>query len=92
MSSPINAMIDAVVRCTKCGAGIGGCNCWATIVATIVLRCPKCKRTKQAQKLDTDYSETAAVEIVCPKCDDGDFHEPSHFDAAGKHITRDPHK
>jgi hypothetical protein len=30
------------------------------------------------------------LEIVCPKCDDGDFHEPFYYDAQGKHIFRDP--
>jgi hypothetical protein len=30
------------------------------------------------------------MEIICPKCDDGDFHEPFYYDARGRHITRDP--
>lgn len=25
---PINSMIDAAVKCTKCGAGYGKCDCW----------------------------------------------------------------
>jgi len=27
-SEPVNRMIDAVVKCTKCGAGYGQCECW----------------------------------------------------------------
>jgi hypothetical protein len=24
--------------------------------------------------------------IICPRCDDGDFHSPQYFSAAGKEI------
>ena len=27
-SSPVDRMIDAAVKCTKCGAGYGRCDCW----------------------------------------------------------------
>jgi hypothetical protein len=26
--TPINSMVDAVVRCVKCGAKMGLCDCW----------------------------------------------------------------
>lgn len=38
----------------------------------------------------TDYPEAVRVEVACPECNAGDFAETMHFDAAGKHITRDP--
>lgn len=59
---------------------------------TIVLRCPRCKIESKDLRRDTDYHDTHTVEIVCPSCDDGDFHEEVHLDATGKHITRDPDK
>lgn len=57
---------------------------------TITLECPKCRRRQQDDRRDTDYHDTALVRIICPTCDDGDFHEEVHFDAAGNHINRDP--
>lgn len=57
---------------------------------TINLRCPKCRKAGEDQRRDTDYPETHTVEIICQDCDDGDFHSEQHFDAAGRHITRDP--
>lgn len=52
----------------------------------IILRCPKCKKTKSAKVDKTDPPLTAIVEIICPKCDDGDFHEASYYDARGNCI------
>lgn len=28
MSSPINQLIDSVMKCGKCGAPMGKCDCW----------------------------------------------------------------
>jgi|GEM_PF-1729913 len=56
---------------------------------TINLRCPKCRKAGEDQRRETDYPETNTVEIICQDCDDGDFHSEQHFDAAGRHITRD---
>jgi len=55
-----------------------------------VLRCPKCGKQKTTKRQPEDYPEAVRMEIVCPKCDDGDFHEPFYYDADGTHITRDP--
>ena len=57
---------------------------------TILLRCPKCKREMQVQRDETDYPEAVRAEVWCDRCDDGDFHELSHYDADGNHIVRDP--
>lgn len=84
MNSPIAALIDANVRCVKCGAKRGECGCW------MELRCPKCGKKKSTAREPYDYPEAVRMEIICPKCDDGDFHEPFYYDARGRHITRDP--
>ncbi len=58
---------------------------------TIELRCTKCSRPPMmVARQDTDYPEAVRIETVCDKCDDGDFAETFHYDAAGNHITRDP--
>lgn len=59
-------------------------------LGVIELRCPKCKRTMMAERQPEDYPEAARIEVTCDRCDDGDFSETMYFDAAGKHITRDP--
>lgn len=57
---------------------------------TINLRCPKCGKAGSDLRRATGYPETHTVEIICQDCDDGDYHSEQHFDAAGRHITRDP--
>ncbi len=44
----------------------------------------------EAERVDTDYPEAVRLEVRCDKCDNGDFSETMYYDAAGKHITRDP--
>ena len=56
----------------------------------ILLRCPDCKREIEVKRDEHDYPEAVRVEVRCDKCDDGDFAEVMHYDADGKHITRDP--
>ena len=79
MRSPIDTLLDKVdFRCVKCGEKT--CDCWAQVT----LRCPKCRTSKKVQKDDTDPKGTATVVVICPKCDEGDFHECSYYDANGK--------
>lgn len=54
------------------------------------LRCPKCDRATTVARHRWDYPEAVRMELLCPSCSNGDFAEPFYFDAAGKHITRDP--
>lgn len=56
----------------------------------ILLRCPECKREMEVQRDEHDYPEAVRLEVRCDECDDGDFAEVCQYDAAGKHITRDP--
>ena len=44
----------------------------------------------EVQRDEHDYPEAVRVEVRCDECDDGDFAEVCQYDAAGKHITRDP--
>lgn len=56
----------------------------------VMLRCPKCDRTQRAPADETDPEGTATIRVICPKCDDGDFHEPHYFDANGMELALDP--
>lgn len=55
----------------------------------VTLRCPKCSRTMLTHPNRTDPPHTSVVEVICPDCDDGDFHESSYFNAAGQQIDCD---
>lgn len=52
----------------------------------ITLVCPGCGKKQAGSRDPTDPPRTAVVTIICPDCDDGDFHEASYFDAAGAQI------
>lgn len=52
--------------------------------------CADCKKSMEVRRDEHDYPEAVRVEVRCDKCDDGDFAEVMHYDADGKHITRDP--
>lgn len=82
MTSPIDAMVDRCgLKCTRCGAPKGGCNCWDK---NVTLRCPDCKRTKMVCKDPTDPPGTAVVEAPCDRCDrGGDKPETRYYDAKG---------
>lgn len=56
----------------------------------LLLRCPKCRKEMQVDRMPHDYPEAVRLEIACEDCNHGDFDESCYFDAAGKHITRDP--
>ena len=56
----------------------------------ILLRCPDCKREIEVHRNEHDYPEAVRMEVRCEECHDGDFAEACQYDAAGKHITRDP--
>ena len=80
MTTPLAGMIHAAVRCTKCGARFGGCDCW------IKLRCPCCGKTKSAERDNTDPPGTAVVETTCDECDNGDFAEVVYYEAHGAQL------
>ena len=46
MKTPIQKMIDASVKCVKCGAaGVGTCDCWKDWACACVLRDAKKRQT-----------------------------------------------
>lgn len=73
--SPIEAAMGRVMRCTRCTALMGNCNCWDKIT----LRCPDCGRTKQAYKDQSDPPGTAIVEAPCDKCGHGGNKPETHY-------------
>lgn len=82
MASPIERMMDSVMRCVRCDAPMGKCDCW---VKNITLRCPACKRTQMVCKDRSDPPGTAIVEATCDRCDDGGgFPETHYYDAQGR--------
>ena len=54
----------------------------------IHVRCLKCKRMKLNQDRDEclDPDDAVIVEVICPKCDDGDFHLEIYYDKDGNVI------
>ncbi len=57
----------------------------------ITLRCPRCRRKKPYERsVDPRVpAAVAVITIICPKCDDGDFHEERWFDANGVELEQD---
>lgn len=54
--------------------------------ARITLRCPKCKKEKDAALDPTDPPGTVLVLTQCPECVGGDFGTVDYFDKDGKQI------
>lgn len=52
----------------------------------IALVCPKCSKSQQVARDETDPAATARIEVMCPDCSGGDFSMPEYFDAAGQQI------
>lgn len=53
----------------------------------IQVRCPECSKAMQADRLPGDPAQAMEVVIICPDCDDGDFHEPIYLAASGRDVT-----
>lgn len=62
MRSPVRALVDRCVRCTRCGAP-PGCACWQFVT----LRCPGCKREQRAER-EGDEVAGSVVLLACPDC------------------------
>lgn len=57
----------------------------------ILLRCPKCRDSKEVERNDTDPPAAAEMWLICMSCDDGDFHDPIFTDATGKSVHPTEH-
>jgi hypothetical protein len=55
------------------------------------LECPKCKRhvSRVASFFPDVPASVMRIAVICPRCDDGDFHAETWFDDAGKEISQD---
>ena len=74
--SPIEMMVDRA-----CGFDPN-----ATAAPRVTLRCPSCKREKDALLDPTDPPGTAVVLVQCPECHRGDKVEINYFDKSGKQV------
>lgn len=56
-----------------------------TLRGPILLRCPRCNHTKDYdRKIDDGIpNDVKTILVICPKCDDGDFHGEVWLDACG---------
>jgi hypothetical protein len=53
----------------------------------ILFRCPRCHADQSVERDVTDPPTAWFADMVCPKCDDGDFHSPTYFDADGNWVN-----
>ena len=79
--SPIERMVDAA-----CGYVPGK----PTVSKTILLRCPKCKRTKRVAKDKLEPKTAVELVLECPDCfREGTFEDPRYLDKNRKDITHE---
>lgn len=52
----------------------------------IQVRCPKCNKAMMIDREPGDPARAMEVVIICPACDDGDFHTPTYFTASGREV------
>ena len=55
----------------------------------IQIRCPKCNKTMMNDRQPEDPVQAMECVIICPACDDGDFHSPTYLSASGREIDWD---
>lgn len=58
--------------------------------ATIDCVCVTCGKRVASPRQPYDYPEAVKMVLKCPDCWDGDFDEPSYFDASGAPVEYDP--
>ena len=51
----------------------------------ITLKCPKCQREQEMDRLSDDPINAVKLETLCPDCDGYD--DPTYYDKNGKDIT-----
>lgn len=73
-------MIESVVRCVRCGAGFGKCDCYSSVT----MECTSCGNEKKTDRDESWPSSTVRIEMVCPDCGTGDI---AFFNAAGNRIS-----
>lgn len=60
-------------------------------MSAATLQCPKCKRERWYDKATDGAipSRVARIVVICPTCDDGDFHSETWLDAHGNEVSQD---
>jgi len=53
----------------------------------IFIQCPKCTKLDIIDRIKDDPYDAVTVGIICPNCDDGDFHEPVYYNNDGEVIN-----
>ena len=55
----------------------------------VTLECPACKVYKTVERPRDVPKAVRLIAIICPDCDDGDFHEETWFSAPGVIVAPD---
>src|SRR5690348_9328018 len=55
----------------------------------VTLECPKCRTYKTVPRPPELPPAVRLIEIICPDCDDGDFHTETWFSAPGIEVSQD---
>jgi hypothetical protein len=56
---------------------------------SIRLRCSVCGFEETTNRMRSDPEKAALMVLICPDCDDGDFHSASYWDADGNEVMFD---
>ena len=58
------------------------------IATDVTIECPLCRVYKTVPRSPKLPAEVCLIEIICPDCDDGDFHSERWFSAPGVEVGR----
>ena len=54
----------------------------------VTLECPRCQAYKTVPRTPELPTEVRLIKIICPDCDDGDFHAETWFSAPGVEVSQ----
>jgi len=58
----------------------------------VTLECPRCMTYKTVNRTPELPPQVRLIAIICPDCDDGDFHTETWFSAPGVVVSQDIRK
>src|ERR1700722_18443796 len=59
------------------------------IQTDVTLECPSCRAYKTISRPTNLPADVRLIEIICPDCDDGDFHAETWYSASGVEVPQD---
>lgn len=59
------------------------------IKTDVTIECPSCRQYKTVPRTVDLPAQVRLIEIICPDCDDGDFHAETWFSAPGVEVSQD---